>query len=49
LHRYAPAEIIRSFTGVEGRINRVLWGPLNETLISGGEDGIIRVWWGCTR
>ena len=38
------AEIIRSMTGVEGRINRVVWGPLNETLISGGEDGVIRVW-----
>lgn len=30
--------------GVEGRINRCLWGPLNHTLITGGEDSIIRLW-----
>ena len=28
----------------EGRINRVLWGPLNKTLLTGGEDGVIRLW-----
>lgn len=38
-------EIVKSFgEGVEGRINRVLWGPLNETLLTGGEDGVIRLW-----
>ena len=37
-------EIVRSFSGPEGRINRVLWGPLNKTLLTGGEDGVIRLW-----
>ncbi len=37
-------EIVRSFSGPEGRINRALWGPLNETLLTGGEDGVIRLW-----
>ena len=27
-----------------GRINRALWGPLNRTILTGGEDGIIRLW-----
>jgi translation initiation factor 3 subunit I len=38
-------EIVASFgDGVEGRINRALWGPLNETILTGGEDGVIRAW-----
>ncbi|KAK4794694.1 hypothetical protein SAY86_012688 [Trapa natans] len=28
----------------QGRINRAVWGPLNETIISAGEDSIIRIW-----
>lgn len=27
-----------------GRSNRAVWGPLNRTIISGGEDGVVRVW-----
>ncbi|XP_074285180.1 eukaryotic translation initiation factor 3 subunit I-like [Silene latifolia] len=30
--------------GPTGRINRAVWGPLNKTIISGGEDAIIRIW-----
>jgi translation initiation factor 3 subunit I len=30
--------------GPQGRINRAVWGPLNETIISGGEDTVIRIW-----
>ncbi|XP_020255710.1 eukaryotic translation initiation factor 3 subunit I-like [Asparagus officinalis] len=27
-----------------GRITGAIWGPLNKTIISGGEDGILRTW-----
>ncbi|KAM7272146.1 hypothetical protein ACFE04_031360 [Oxalis oulophora] len=30
--------------GPQGRINRAVWGPLNHTIISAGEDSIIRIW-----
>ncbi|KAL6507025.1 Eukaryotic translation initiation factor 3 subunit I [Orobanche hederae] len=30
--------------GSEGRIYRASWGPLNQTIISAGKDGIIRLW-----
>ncbi|KAL2934349.1 Eukaryotic translation initiation factor 3 subunit I [Bienertia sinuspersici] len=30
--------------GPTGRINRAVWGPLNKTIVSCGEDAIIRVW-----
>ncbi|CAI8606540.1 unnamed protein product [Vicia faba] len=30
--------------GPQGRINRAIWGPLNRTIISAGEDSIIRIW-----
>eukprot|EP00897_Mesotaenium_endlicherianum_P007870 jgi/Mesen1/7110/ME000369S06429 len=30
--------------GPQGRINRVVWGPLNQTIIGAGEDCIIRMW-----
>ncbi|KAF4351872.1 hypothetical protein G4B88_030367 [Cannabis sativa] len=30
--------------GPQGRINRAVWGPLNRTIISAGEDTIVRVW-----
>ena len=29
---------------LQGRITGALWGPLNKTIISGGEDGILRTW-----
>ncbi|EFJ07495.1 hypothetical protein SELMODRAFT_269383 [Selaginella moellendorffii] len=35
---------IKTFTGPTGRINRVVWGPLNKTIISAGEDTVIRIW-----
>jgi translation initiation factor 3 subunit I len=37
-------EVLKRFDGPQGRITRVMWGPLNQTLITGGEDGIIRSW-----
>eukprot|EP00252_Welwitschia_mirabilis_P001766 TRINITY_DN11709_c0_g1_i1.p1 TRINITY_DN11709_c0_g1~~TRINITY_DN11709_c0_g1_i1.p1 ORF type:complete len:327 (-),score=67.90 TRINITY_DN11709_c0_g1_i1:577-1557(-) len=37
-------ESILKITGIKGRINRAVWGPLNMTIISAGEDGIVRVW-----
>jgi len=30
--------------GPQGRINRAVWGPLNRTIISAGEDAIVRIW-----
>ncbi|KAL5716498.1 Eukaryotic translation initiation factor 3 subunit I [Ranunculus cassubicifolius] len=30
--------------GPHGRINRAVWGPLNKTIISAGEDDIVRMW-----
>ncbi|ESW29436.1 hypothetical protein PHAVU_002G070400 [Phaseolus vulgaris] len=30
--------------GPQGRINRAIWGPLNRTIISAGEDAVIRIW-----
>ncbi len=38
------SDSVLTITGPQGRINRVLWGPLNKTLISAGEDGTIRIW-----
>ena len=35
---------LQSFVGHEGRIMRAIWGPLNQTLISAGEDGSLRLW-----
>ncbi|CAH8266147.1 unnamed protein product [Arabidopsis lyrata] len=26
------------------KINRAVWGPLNQTIVSGGEDTVIRIW-----
>lgn len=37
-------ESIVVMSGPSGRINRAVWGPLNKTIISCGEDAIIRVW-----
>ena len=30
--------------GPQGRINRAVWGPLNKTIISAGEDAVVRIW-----
>nr|XP_027095240.1 eukaryotic translation initiation factor 3 subunit I-like [Coffea arabica] len=37
-------ESILVLKGPQGRINRAVWGPLNKTIISGGEDSVIRIW-----
>ncbi|KAL2641437.1 hypothetical protein R1flu_009024 [Riccia fluitans] len=37
-------ESVLVLRGPAGRINRVVWGPLNKTIISGGEDSIVRMW-----
>ncbi|KAL3641119.1 Eukaryotic translation initiation factor 3 subunit I [Castilleja foliolosa] len=38
------AEPVFVLKGPTGRINRAVWGPLNRTIISAGEDAIIRIW-----
>ncbi|KAL3641507.1 Eukaryotic translation initiation factor 3 subunit I [Castilleja foliolosa] len=38
------AKSVLTITGPVGRINRAVWGPLNRTIISAGEDTIIRIW-----
>ncbi|PKI68409.1 hypothetical protein CRG98_011206, partial [Punica granatum] len=38
------AESVLVIRGPQGRINRAVWGPLNKTIISAGEDSIIRIW-----
>ncbi|KAH7435719.1 hypothetical protein KP509_06G076700 [Ceratopteris richardii] len=38
------SESLRIITGIQGRINRAVWGPLNKTIISAGEDATIRIW-----
>jgi translation initiation factor 3 subunit I len=38
------SDSVLTITGPQGRINRVLWGPLNKTIISAGEDATIRIW-----
>lgn len=37
-------EDVLTITGPQGRINRAMWGPLNKTIISAGEDATIRIW-----
>ncbi|KAE9603312.1 putative transcription factor WD40-like family [Lupinus albus] len=37
-------ESVLVIKGPHGRINRAVWGPLNRTIISGGEDAVIRIW-----
>ncbi|KAI4320297.1 hypothetical protein MLD38_033793 [Melastoma candidum] len=37
-------ESVLILRGHHGRINRAVWGPLDKTIISAGEDAIIRVW-----
>lgn len=38
------ADVIQTFTGYSGRVNRVHFVDLNKTLISAGEDGFVRRW-----
>ncbi|KAJ3683858.1 hypothetical protein LUZ60_014085 [Juncus effusus] len=35
---------VLTIKGPQGRINRAVWGPLNKTIISAGEDSIVRMW-----
>lgn len=35
---------VLTIKGPQGRINRAVWGPLNRTLISAGEDAVVRIW-----
>merc|ERR1712060_314752 len=37
-------EPVMTFEGHTGRVNRTLWGDLNKTLITCGEDSTIRLW-----
>ncbi|KAH1264348.1 Eukaryotic translation initiation factor 3 subunit I [Glycine soja] len=37
-------ESVLLIKGPQGRINRAIWGPLNRTIISAGEDAVIRIW-----
>uniref|UniRef100_A0A1D1Y0W0 Eukaryotic translation initiation factor 3 subunit I n=1 Tax=Anthurium amnicola TaxID=1678845 RepID=A0A1D1Y0W0_9ARAE len=37
-------ESVLTIRGPQGRINRAVWGPLNKTIISAGEDAVIRIW-----
>ncbi|CAN4119548.1 unnamed protein product [Withania somnifera] len=37
-------ESVLILKGPQGRINRAVWGPLNKTIISAGEDAVIRIW-----
>ncbi|XP_066310794.1 eukaryotic translation initiation factor 3 subunit I-like [Miscanthus floridulus] len=39
-----PDESALVITGIKGRINRTVWGPLNRTIITAGEDATIRIW-----
>ncbi|KAL5731053.1 Eukaryotic translation initiation factor 3 subunit I [Ranunculus cassubicifolius] len=38
------SESVLEIRGPHGRINRAVWGPLNKTIISAGEDAIVRMW-----
>lgn len=37
-------ESVLVLKGPQGRINRAVWGPLNQTIISAGEDAVVRIW-----
>lgn len=37
-------DVIQTFSGFKGRINRVHFIDLNKTLLSAGEDGFVRRW-----
>ncbi|KAL7227936.1 hypothetical protein ACSBR1_022752 [Camellia fascicularis] len=37
-------ESLLTIKGPQGRINRAVWGPLNKTIISAGEDAVVHIW-----
>ncbi|RZC77574.1 hypothetical protein C5167_001742 [Papaver somniferum] len=37
-------ESLLTIKGPKGRIQNAVWGPLNKTIISAGEDVVIRIW-----
>ena len=37
-------EPVVTLTGVPSRIMRVVWGPLNQTIVAACEDGLLRMW-----
>lgn len=41
---YQTSESLLTLNGHEGKITRAVWGPLNKTIISVGEDAVIRLW-----
>nr|XP_043618408.1 eukaryotic translation initiation factor 3 subunit I-like [Erigeron canadensis] len=43
-HHDQDGESVLVLKGPKGRINRAIWGPLNHTIISAGEDAVIRIW-----
>lgn len=43
-HFSETGESVLVIKGPQGRINRAIWGPLNKTVISAGEDAVIRIW-----
>lgn len=44
LYATETGESVLLLKGPQGRINRAVWGPLNKTIISGGEDAVVRIW-----
>ena len=44
LNETEKQEVLQEFVGHEGRITRAVWGALNRTIISAGEDGTVRLW-----
>lgn len=38
------SESLLTLNGHEGKVTRAVWGPLNKTIISVGEDAVIRLW-----
>lgn len=43
-HFTEVGESVLVIKGPQGRINRAVWGPLNKTIISAGEDAVVRIW-----
>jgi WD40 repeat protein len=52
IHFAETGDSVLTIKGPQGRINRAVWGPLNTTIISAGEDAVVRIWdsevHGCT-
>ncbi|TXG66847.1 hypothetical protein EZV62_008122 [Acer yangbiense] len=43
-HTEQTGESVLTLKGPQGRINTAVWGPLNRTIISAGEDAVICIW-----